>query len=44
MLRDRNSMRDVIYNWFIMLTVIMPMAVGAMLGYVAGMLYLLGVI
>tara|TARA_B100000029_G_scaffold461020_1_gene492480 strand:- start:314 stop:448 length:135 start_codon:yes stop_codon:yes gene_type:complete len=44
MLRERNSIKDVIINWVIMLVVISPMAVLGMLGYLYGMLWLLGAI
>lgn len=44
MLRERNTIADVIINWVIMLVVIMPMIVAAFLGYMYGMLWLLGAI
>ena len=44
MLRERNSIGSVIYNWFIMLTVIIPTMIAAMLAYVYGTLWLLGAI
>ena len=43
-MRDRNSIKDVVFNWVVLLGVYMPMAVGAMLGYLYGMLYILGAI
>ena len=44
MLRERNTITDVIINWVIMLVVIIPMIALGGLGYMYGMLWLLGAI
>jgi hypothetical protein len=41
MLQQRNSIKDIIINWVIMLVVMLPTATLGVLGYLYGMLWLL---
>jgi hypothetical protein len=41
MLQQRNSIKDIIINWVIMLVVMLPTTALGVLGYLYGMLWLL---
>jgi hypothetical protein len=41
MLQQRNSIKEIIINWVIMLVVILPATALGVLGYLQGMLWLL---
>ena len=41
MLQQRNSIKDIIINWVIMLVVMLPTAALGVVGYLCGMLWLL---
>ena len=43
MLRELNSWTDVVYNWAILIGIIIPLGAFAMLGYFAFMFWILGV-
>jgi nitrate reductase NapE component len=43
MLRERNSWKDVVFNWIMLLTVIMPLAGFAMVGATWFTFWMLGV-
>ena len=43
MLRERNNWTDVVYNWAILIGIIIPLGAFAMLGYFAFMFWILGV-
>ena len=44
MLRDRNNWKDGVYNWAILIGIILPLGAVLMLGYFAFIFWILGVI